>query len=38
VPAPIQSVLTHFREEVNEHILHQRCPARVCFRVNGRAA
>jgi NADH:ubiquinone oxidoreductase subunit F (NADH-binding) len=30
VPMPIRSVLTHFREEVDEHLLHQRCPARVC--------
>jgi NADH:ubiquinone oxidoreductase subunit F (NADH-binding)/NADH:ubiquinone oxidoreductase subunit E len=37
VPAPIQSVLTHFRDEVDQH-LHQRCPAGVCFRANGRAA
>jgi NADH:ubiquinone oxidoreductase subunit F (NADH-binding) len=38
VPAPIQSVLTHFRDEVNQHIVNKRCPAGVCFRTNGRAA
>jgi hypothetical protein len=30
VPMPIRSVLTHFRDEVDEHLLRQRCPARVC--------
>jgi len=38
VPAPIQSVLTHFRDDVNEHLVNKRCPAGVCFRVDGRAA
>ncbi len=32
VPAPIQSVIQHFRAEVDEHILHQRCPADICFK------
>ena len=32
LPAPIQSVMQHFREEVDEHLLHHRCPAGVCFR------
>ena len=32
VPAPIQSVIEHFREEVDAHIIHKRCPADVCFR------
>ncbi|MGZ4732221.1 MAG: NAD(P)H-dependent oxidoreductase subunit E, partial [Terriglobales bacterium] len=31
VPAPIQSVLKHFREVVDEHIRNRRCPAGVCF-------
>jgi len=31
LPAPIESVLRHFRAEVDEHLLHQRCPAGVCF-------
>lgn len=30
VPAPIASVLKHFREEVEAHILRRECPARVC--------
>lgn len=32
VPAPIQSVVKHFREEVDAHILHKQCPAGVCFK------
>lgn len=35
VPAPIQSVIEHFREEVDAHVLHKRCPADVCFRGGG---
>jgi NADH:ubiquinone oxidoreductase subunit F (NADH-binding)/NADH:ubiquinone oxidoreductase subunit E len=31
VPVPIQSVITHFRDEVDAHLVHRRCPARVCF-------
>lgn len=30
VPAPIASVLKHFRAEVESHILQRSCPARVC--------
>jgi len=30
VPAPIASVLKHFREEVDSHLLHSHCPAGVC--------
>jgi formate dehydrogenase/NADH-quinone oxidoreductase subunit F len=30
VPVPIRSVLTHFREELDAHLLHRRCPAGVC--------
>jgi NADP-reducing hydrogenase subunit HndC len=30
VPAPIQSVLRHFREEVDAHVKEGRCPAGVC--------
>ena len=33
VPMPIRSVLTHFRDEVDEHLLRQRCPARVCAMI-----
>jgi NADH:ubiquinone oxidoreductase subunit F (NADH-binding)/NADH:ubiquinone oxidoreductase subunit E len=32
LPAPIQSVLKHFREEVEEHLTNRRCRAGVCFR------
>jgi NADH:ubiquinone oxidoreductase subunit F (NADH-binding) len=41
VPAPIASVLKHFRAEVESHILQRRCPAGVCpcgERSGGRAA
>jgi formate dehydrogenase beta subunit len=31
VPAPIASVLKHFREEVEAHISSRECSARVCF-------
>jgi NADH:ubiquinone oxidoreductase subunit F (NADH-binding) len=31
VPAPIASVLKHFREEVEAHITRRECPAGVCF-------
>ena len=30
VPAPIQSVLTHFRAEIDAHLTDRRCPAAVC--------
>jgi len=32
LPKPIESVLRHFRDEVDQHILHGRCPAGVCTR------
>jgi NADH:ubiquinone oxidoreductase subunit F (NADH-binding) len=35
VPMPIRSVLTHFRDEVDEHLLHKRCPARVCSMIGA---
>ena len=31
VPAPIVSVLTHFRDMVDQHVIHKVCPAKVCF-------
>ena len=37
VPAPIQSVLKHFREEVDEHVKNRRCPAGVCVPRRGTA-
>ena len=30
VPVPIKSVLLHFRDEIDEHLLRHRCPANVC--------
>src|ERR1700686_1293228 len=31
VPAPIQSVLKHFRPEFDEHVLQGQCPSGICF-------
>ena len=31
VPAPIQSVLKHFRSEVDAHVLKGQCPSGICF-------
>jgi NADH:ubiquinone oxidoreductase subunit F (NADH-binding) len=31
VPAPIASVLKHFREEVEAHITRHECPSGICF-------
>jgi formate dehydrogenase beta subunit len=31
VPAPIQSVLKHFRAEIDAHVLRGECPSRICF-------
>jgi NADH:ubiquinone oxidoreductase subunit F (NADH-binding)/NADH:ubiquinone oxidoreductase subunit E len=36
VPVPIVSVLTHFRDVVDQHVIHKQCPAKVCF--HGRDA
>jgi formate dehydrogenase beta subunit len=35
VPAPIQSVLKHFRAEVDAHVLKSRCPSGICFTNNS---
>ena len=37
VPAPVQSVLKHFREEVDAHVLKGQCPSGICFSAAGRA-
>ncbi|MGB2642331.1 MAG: NADH-ubiquinone oxidoreductase-F iron-sulfur binding region domain-containing protein [Candidatus Acidiferrum sp.] len=37
VPAPVQSVLKHFREEVDAHVLKGRCPSGICFTAAARA-
>jgi NADH:ubiquinone oxidoreductase subunit F (NADH-binding)/NADH:ubiquinone oxidoreductase subunit E len=34
VPAPIQSVLTHFKPEVDAHLAERRCPSGVCASVS----
>jgi NADH:ubiquinone oxidoreductase subunit F (NADH-binding)/NADH:ubiquinone oxidoreductase subunit E len=31
VPAPIQSVLKHFRADVDAHVLRGECPSGICF-------
>jgi NADH:ubiquinone oxidoreductase subunit F (NADH-binding) len=35
VPAPIQSVLKHFPDVVNEHVKNRRCPTGVCVPKRG---
>lgn len=36
-PAPIQSVLKHFRAEIDAHVLHGQCPSGICFTPASRA-
>ena len=36
-PAPIRSVLKHFRAEVDAHVLKGQCPSGVCFTTRSRA-
>lgn len=31
VPVPIASVIKHFPDVVEEHVVHQRCPGGICF-------
>lgn len=38
VPAPIQSVMKHFRAEVDAHVLQGKCPSGICFSPAARAA
>lgn len=38
VPAPIQSVLKHFRPEVEAHVLKGQCPSGICFSAANRLA
>jgi formate dehydrogenase beta subunit len=38
VPAPIQSVLKHFRAEVDAHALHGQCPSGICFTPAAKAS
>jgi len=37
VPAPIQSVLKHFRAEVDAHVLRGECPSGICRSAAARA-
>ena len=37
VPAPIQSVLKHFRAEIDAHVLRSQCPSGICFTAASRA-
>jgi formate dehydrogenase beta subunit len=37
VPAPIQSVLKHFRDEVDAHVTKGQCPSGICFTLAARA-
>jgi formate dehydrogenase beta subunit len=36
-PAPIQSVLKHFRPEIEAHVLQSQCPSGICFTPAARA-
>ncbi len=36
-PAPIQSVLKHFRAEVDAHVLKGQCPSGICFTAASRS-
>jgi NADH:ubiquinone oxidoreductase subunit F (NADH-binding) len=38
VPAPIQSVLKHFRAEIDAHVLKGQCPSGICFSSASRLA
>jgi len=37
VPAPIQSVLKHFRAEIDAHVTKGQCPSGICFTLAARA-
>jgi NADH:ubiquinone oxidoreductase subunit F (NADH-binding)/NADH:ubiquinone oxidoreductase subunit E len=37
VPAPMQSVLKHFRAEIDAHVLRGQCPSGICFSPAARA-
>ena len=37
VPAPIQSVLKHFRAEIDAHVLKSQCPSGACFTPASKA-
>ena len=33
----VQSVLKHFREEIDAHVLKGKCPSGICFTASARA-
>ena len=35
-PAPIQSVLKHFRSEIDAHVLRGQCPSGICFSASAK--
>jgi NADH:ubiquinone oxidoreductase subunit F (NADH-binding) len=37
IPAPVQSVLKHFREEVDAHVMKGKCPSGICFTAAAQA-
>jgi len=38
VPAPVLSVLKHFRDEIDAHVLKGQCPSGICFSAAARMA
>ena len=38
VPVPLLSVMTHFRDVVDDHIVRRRCPSGACLKVAGAQA
>jgi NADH:ubiquinone oxidoreductase subunit F (NADH-binding) len=38
VPAPIQSVLKHFRAEIDAHALQGQCPSGICLTQASRSS
>jgi NADH:ubiquinone oxidoreductase subunit F (NADH-binding)/NADH:ubiquinone oxidoreductase subunit E len=38
VPAPVQSVLKHFRAEIDAHVLNGQCPSGICYSAAARKA
>jgi NADH:ubiquinone oxidoreductase subunit F (NADH-binding) len=36
VPAPVLSVLKHFRSEIENHVLNGQCPSGICFSPGAR--
>ena len=38
VPVPLLSVMTHFRDVVDDHILRRRCPSGACLKAAGARA